>query len=155
MFDFIRGLIETPDDSIIGTVDFKRKVQWDGYSCGAKCVYAAIKHFDIDVDYDDVVDGVNTTEDGTSATPIVKYVRSVGLRAGWRQRMSISQLKRALAGGSVAIVDLDGTHWAVVHAISDDWVWVADPVIRKFVPKMLRSQFKARWRREAVVVGLR
>jgi ABC-type bacteriocin/lantibiotic exporter with double-glycine peptidase domain len=100
------------------------------------------------------VDAVGTTEEGTSATPMIAYLRSLGLRAARHNRMRIRQLERALGAGRIAIVDLDGTHWSLVHAMSRDHVWLADPSSFSMPrARMSRAKFRTRWTRMCILVS--
>lgn len=139
-------------EDAIGTVRFRRRRQWDGWSCGSRSVQAIAKHFGRDVTHDDVMAGVGTTEDGTAATPIVRYVRNLGLRAGYYRHMSFGQLVRALERGGVVLVDIRGVHWSVVHAISSDHVWLANPSLKQLRRRVARATFRSLWTGLGVVV---
>jgi ABC-type bacteriocin/lantibiotic exporter with double-glycine peptidase domain len=108
-----------------------------------------------DVSHDEVIASVGTTTDGTAATPIVKYLRKLGLRAGYRRRMSFRDLARALTRGAVVLVDIRGTHWAVAHAVSDDHVWLADPSIKQLGRRITKTRFRSRWTGLGVVMSER
>jgi ABC-type bacteriocin/lantibiotic exporter with double-glycine peptidase domain len=142
------------DDEVVGTLDFPRRFQWDGYSCGARCVWMIAEHFDLDVSYEEIVHGIGMTEDGSAATTIAGFLRQCGLRAGYHRRMRWAQLERALHRGGVVLADLDGTHWSVVHAVSENWAWVANPSWRQQLGRrMSRAYFCERWTRLGVIVS--
>jgi ABC-type bacteriocin/lantibiotic exporter with double-glycine peptidase domain len=144
----------TDDDEVIGTLDFPRRIQWDRYSCGARCALAIAEHFGVDADYDDVAAAVNLTEKGTSRTPIMRFLRGCGLRVSYREHMSWAQLEAALGKDSVVLVDLDGDHWSVVHAVNEDYVWMANPSLRQQLGRRVdREDFEARWTGLGVSVG--
>lgn len=153
LFGLLAQLFTVGDEYLIGTLDFPRRIQWDGYSCGARCVRMVTTHFGVKVSYDDIVDGIGMTEDGSSATPITKYLRSCGLSAGYHREMSIEQMQRALIRGSVVIVDMDNAHWCVVHAMSQTWVWVANPSLRQLVRQTHHETFANHWTGLGIIVG--
>ena len=134
-----------PED-VVGTLDFPRKIQWDRYSCGAQCVLAIAEFYGIDTDFDAVAAAINLTRDGTAQTPIVRYLRQQGLRVGCHDSMRWGHLERVLTQGGVVLVDLDGDHWGVVHAISDADVWVANPSLRRQLGRRVsRERFQEQW----------
>lgn len=153
LFERLAQLFAVNDEYLIGTLDFPRRIQWDGHSCGARCVQMVTTHFGVDVSYDDIVEGIGLTEDGSSATPITKYMRSCGLSAGYHRNMSLEQLQRALARGAVVIVDMDNAHWCVVHAMSQTWVWVANPSLKQLVRQTHHETFENHWTGLGIIVS--
>lgn len=145
MMGLLGHLLAIGDDEIVGTQDFPRSIQWNGYSCGARCVGMLMTYFNVNVTYEHIANGIGLTEDGSSATPIVKYLRSRGLSAGYHRSMSRAQLEQALRRGAVVIVDLDNAHWCIVHAMNHTWAWVANPSLRQLGRKMHLETFEQRW----------
>ncbi|HWU86310.1 MAG TPA: cysteine peptidase family C39 domain-containing protein [Kofleriaceae bacterium] len=143
------------DANVVGSRTFPRKLQRDGWSCGSRSTQAIALHFDRDVRHREVMERVGTTKDGTATTPIVRYLRKLGLRAGYHRRMSFRQLVQALARGAVVLVDLEGIHWGVVHAASDDHVWLADPSIEQLGRRITKARFRSRWTGLGVIVSKR
>ena len=149
----MRRLLGRDVDEVVGTLDFPRHIQWDGYSCGARCTSAIAEHYGLDVSYDDIKTEVNLDEDGTAMTPIMKFFRRRGLSAGRHRKMSWKQFVSALQREAVVLVDLDGTHWSVAYAASSSHVWVSNPVLRQFQRKITRACFNKRWTRLGVVIS--
>ena len=137
---------------VIGTRRFPRRLQWDSFSCGSRSTWAIAHHFGRELSHDEVMDGVGTTTEGTAATPIVKFLRTQGLRAGYHRRMSNRQLVRALDRGGVVLVDLNGTHWSVVHAVSAAHVWLANPSTSQLGRRVPKATFRSQWTGLGVVV---
>ena len=140
---------------IVGTLAFPREVQFDKFSCGSRCVHSACKHYGLEVSHDEIMDGLGTDEDGTAATPIVRFLREQGLRAGYHPRMTFQQLENALGRGSIVIVDLGGTHWSILTALSRDHAWLADPSLRRVGRRTTRAGFRERWAGLGIVVSTR
>lgn len=138
---------------LVGTTDFPRLPQLDTWSCGLRCVQALCMHHGIDVSEDDIVDRLGTTRDGTSLTPIVRFLRDHGLRAGCHRAMSLRQLLRALERGAVVVVDFDGTHWAIATAASARYIWVSDSSLRYVRRRITKQLFMSRWTRLGVIVS--
>lgn len=143
--------------SLAGTKDFPRCIQYDDYSCGARCVYAIAKQF--------VPQHRNTRyrriyqlceidkEQGTSTGPLMKAVRSLGLRAPNRTAMRARDLTKALRKQAAVIAWCDGDHLLVVHGIDDKWVYLSDPSpVRTPGRKQRRATFFNRWMRWGIAV---
>jgi ABC-type bacteriocin/lantibiotic exporter with double-glycine peptidase domain len=145
MMGLLAQLFTLGEEEVIGTTEFPRHIQWDGYSCGARCVRMLTTYFGVNVTYEHIVNGIGMTQDGSSATPIVKYLRSCGLSAGYHRSMSWRQLEQALRRQSVVIVDLDNAHWCIVHAMSPTWVWMANPSLRQLGRQVHHETFERRW----------
>lgn len=142
------------EDAVVGVVDFPRSRQRNGYTCGPRCVFAVAEYFRREVDFAEIENAVGTTRDGTSATPMIRYMRHLGLRAGRHSRLTIRGLERALDAGKIAIVDLDGTHWSVVHGINRDHVWLADPSAFSMPrARTSRARFRRRWTGMCILVS--
>ncbi len=150
----VARLVQSEGD-LVGTIDFPRVLQLDGWSCGSRSVHAVCKHYGLDVSYDEIMEALGTDETGTAAGPIVRFFRDQGLRAGYHRRMTFRQLENALGRGAVAIVDLSGTHWAIVTAISDEHVWLADPSLRRIRRRASRARFRERWTGLGIIVSER
>ncbi|HEX4423080.1 MAG TPA: hypothetical protein VH165_34420 [Kofleriaceae bacterium] len=84
-------------DADVDTSRFPRRLQADGWSCGSRSTQAIAIHFGHDVSHEDVKAGVGTTYAGTAVTPIVRYLRKVGLRAGYHRRMNYRKPSRPFA----------------------------------------------------------
>lgn len=148
--------VVSPDDedAIVGVAAFPRTRQRDGFSCGPRSVLAVARHFGYDLDHDEVAEAVGTTEEGTAATPMIAYLRSLGLRSGHHSALRLASLEAALAAGKIAIVDLGGTHWSVAHAMNSSHVWMADPSsFSTFGGRTSRAKFRSRWSGYTILVS--
>lgn len=151
----VARLVQREGD-LVGTIDFPRVLQFgDGWSCGSRSVHAVCKHFGLDVSHDEIMEALGTDSDGTAASPIVRFFREQGLRAGYHRRMRFPQLENALGRGAVVIVDLEGTHWSVLTALSSDYAWLADPSLRRIGRRTSRARFRERWARLGIIVSER
>ena len=153
MMGLLAHLLAIGEDEVIGTPDFPRHLQWNGYSCGARCVRMLTSYYGIDVSYDHIVNGIGMTEDGSSATPIVKYLRSCGLSAGYHRNMNMEQLEAALRRKAVVIVDMDNAHWCVVHAMNHTWAWVANPSVAQLGRQVHLEVFGDHWTGLGIIVS--
>lgn len=142
------------DGPVVGSLSFERKLQGDGWSCGSRSAQAIALHFERSVEHAAVIAACGTTTDGTAATPIIRFLRKLGLRAGYHRHLSLRKLERALRRGCVVLVDIEGIHWATVHACSSAHVWVADPSLRRQLGRRItRTRFREQWTGLAVTVS--
>lgn len=131
---------------------FPRTLQATDYTCAPCCVHAVLEYHNCGESLSAIKEGLGTTEDGTSSSAVVQFLRDRGFSASMRSWMTMSDLERVLARG-VLIADVDGDHFAVVHAIDDTWVYISDPsLVRLPGRRQRRSTFRARWNRTGIVV---
>jgi ABC-type bacteriocin/lantibiotic exporter with double-glycine peptidase domain len=117
---------------LAGATHFRRSLQLDFYSCGARSVFAVLRHFDRALPYPAVKKRLGTSwSHGTSVLPMVKLMRARGLRVGHRPLMSWRELIRALKRNAAVLVHLDGDHLAVVHGADAQRVYLADPALTR------------------------
>ena len=114
---------------MLGSTEFPRSLQRDCYSCGARSCYMVSEFFGLDLPYSKVKRLVETDHDGTRVKPMIRFFRSRGLKVAERRTTKMRDLEHALEHGGVVLVHVDGDHFAVVHAMSAKWVWLADPSI--------------------------
>lgn len=138
---------------------FDRSPQRDEYSCGARCSYMITQHFGLRQSYAKVKKGVKTTTDGTYDTNICKYFRKLGFKVRNKEPLTLWDLRRELAAGSVAIATVDNLdHYMVVHGVHVrenrvTHVLTADPsVLRGPWRRVSVDVFLARWDRHAILV---
>jgi len=132
--------------------EFPRRIQRDGFSCGARSVESVLLFFGIDYTYSDITNGIALTREGSAATPIACYLRSYGLSAKAYTHMQRAQITRALARGAVVIVDLDGNHWSVLYREDSLHVWISNPSLRALKRQMSRREFTRRWSGAGIIV---
>jgi ABC-type bacteriocin/lantibiotic exporter with double-glycine peptidase domain len=132
------------------------------WTCGAAALMATLLYFGVFDDTESRLDeelGVNP-EQGTRVVSIVSEARRFGLAAEARTGLTLADLDRELARGSVVIVALQAwavdpvadwqTHWedghyVVVVGISGERVYVMDPSVRTGYGYLQRQQFLERW----------
>lgn len=133
---------------IAGSPSFPRFFQLDNYSCGSRCVQAILKHFDLPRSHRILKEALRTTPDGgTPVHEIVRVLRRNHFRVGCRRALSLRGLLAAFRLGRVALVHLDGDHFAVAHAATERRVLLSDPsVIRCPGRSQPRRLFLARWK---------
>lgn len=132
--------------SMIGTMDFPRSIQWDRYSCGARCAYMITKYFNLGIPYQEVKEGVGTDIDGTYMESITEYLRSRELKIKYKAEMTLRTLSTALKQGAIVLVELDTDHLGIVHGIDGDKIYLADPsMIRLFGRTIDKEEFLERW----------
>lgn len=138
----------------VGCQSFPHSVQHDGYSCGVHSTRAVLRHFDFAVGYARLQAELRTDENGTYDAPVIKALRRRSLRVRSVRQMSTAQLKRHLADGAVAIVDVDDSeHFAVVHGMSSKWVYIADSSPwRCLTARHSVKAFRKRWSGDALIV---
>ncbi len=132
------------------------------WSCGAAALMSALVYFgkfdEAEARLDDEL-GANP-KNGTRVARIVDEARRFGLQAEARTGMTLEDLGREVARGSVVIAAIqawpaqkvadwsttweDG-HYVVVVGLSRDRVFVMDPSVRTGYAYLRRPDFLARW----------
>ena len=145
---------DVEDTDMIGTGLFPRSLQKDDYSCGARAVYMIAKYFRLPHRYKEVKKAVGTTEDsGTSVKPMIRFFREHQLKTNHQPQMRFRDLRRALKNGAVVLVYLDGDHYGVVHAVTSEFVYLADPsLVRQLGRRTSKRVFKKRWKNWGITV---
>lgn len=147
---------------VVGTPvqEFERSLQWDGYSCGARCAYMTVQHFGIRTTYAAVKRGVCCTDEGTHESDLVSYLRSKGLFVR-RRSLNLRTLCTELGGGSIIITAMDGDddpHYVVVHGAEVqgnrvERIYLADPSVFRSMRRTVDvSSFSERWDRESLLI---
>jgi len=132
------------------------------WSCGAAALMAALVYFGVFDEAESRLDeelGADPRT-GTRVNRIVDEARRFGLQAQARTGMTLDDLGREVARGSVVIAAIqawpgrevtdwsasweDG-HYVVVVGLSRDRVFVMDPSVRTGYAYLRRSDFLARW----------
>jgi len=155
MLGLLLGIPDKRSDSLVGFADFPRKFQFTSYTCGPCCVYAITSFFGVDVSYREVYEKLKTDSDGTAEAPVIRFLRSHGMRVGRRPKMSWRDLVKAIATDNVVMVGLDGDHYGVVYAIDEkeDTVYLSDPSWKsQLFRESSISQFEKRWNNEGLII---
>lgn len=136
--------------------------QGANYSCGAAALQAVLRYWGIDIEEDKLIKLLKTSpEYGTNERDIVRVAKKMGLKAEFKDNITLEDLERSIHEGIPVIVDCqswgstcsnkswaddwrDG-HYMVVIGIDEDNVYLEDPYIlgsRGFIP---RQEFVERW----------
>lgn len=133
------------------------------YSCGAAAMQAVLGYWGRDIGEEDVREMLNTNEvSGTYPDDIIRVAKALGLKAEYKENMSMADLENYVAEGIPVIVDCqawrsvsqyneswadtwNNGHWLVVIGIDENNVTLEDPYILGDRGFMSREEFLARW----------
>ena len=133
------------------------------YSCGAAAMQAVLGYWGRDIGEEDVREMLNTNEEsGTYPDDIIRVAKALGLKAEYKENMSMADLENYVAEGIPVIVDCQAWrsvsqyneswadtwyngHWLVVIGIDENNVTLEDPYILGDRGFMSREDFLARW----------
>ena len=103
--------------------NFPRSIQLDGYSCGAKSVYAILRYYNIRCTRLSVEKKLHTTYEGTSIGDIKRVLKGYGLK--YRK---VEKLKIAIDQGDPVLVSTHGHwHYSFVYGYSSSHYFVMNP----------------------------
>jgi len=133
------------------------------YSCGAAALQAVLRYWGIDIEEDKLMNLLKTSPDyGTNEKDIVRVARRMGLKARFKDNVTLEDLERSIHEGIPVIVDCQSWrssrqsnkswandwkngHYMVVIGIDEDNVYLEDPYVlgsRGYIP---RQEFEERW----------
>ena len=133
------------------------------YSCGAAAMQAVLGYWGRDIGEEDVREMLNTNEvSGTYPDDIIRVAKALGLKAEYKENMSMTDLENYVAEGIPVVVDCqawrsvsqyneswadtwNNGHWLVVIGIDENNVTLEDPYILGDRGYMSREEFLARW----------
>ena len=133
------------------------------YSCGAAAMQAVLGYWGRDIGEEDVREMLNTNEEsGTYPDDIIRVATALGLKAEYKENMSMADLENYVAEGIPVVVDCQAWrsvsqynefwadtwyngHWLVVIGIDENNVTLEDPYILGDRGIMSREEFLARW----------
>ena len=133
------------------------------YSCGAAAMQAVLGYWGRDIGEEDVREMLNTNEvSGTYPDDIIRVAKALGLKAEYKENMSMADLENYVAEGIPVVVDCqawrsvsqyneswadtwNNGHWLVVIGIDENNVTLEDPYILGDRGFMTREEFLARW----------
>ena len=133
------------------------------YSCGAAAMQAVLGYWGRDIGEEDVREMLNTNEvSGTYPDDIIRVATALGLKAEYKENMSMADLENYVAEGIPVVVDCQAWrsvsqyneswadtwyngHWLVVIGIDENNVTLEDPYILGDRGIMSREEFLARW----------
>lgn len=147
---------QIPEDAV--KVHLPKVEQTKGYSCGAAALRAVCGYFGVGPeDEDELIDLLDSDENGTMPTDIVRVARKLGLHAFMRQQMTIDSLKTRLekkipvicavqAWGKPRQYDEEYSgHYVVAIGYDDDKVYFEDPILTKTRGFLSNKDFLNRW----------
>lgn len=139
---------------VAGTTVFPREIQWDNYSCYARCVLSILRHYGRKVSYGPIKRALKTKPGGTYEYNALPVIRQYGCTARVRTRLTVATLRRALEEGSAVILYVDqGAHVLVVYGLDKEYAYVSEPALSKTLHKrMCRDTLLHRWTGRAVIV---
>ena len=137
-----------------GTAAFDRSIQMDEYSCGAHAVFMIAKHCGMKIKYKEVKKELGTNTNGTKVRQMLAFFYRHKFRAHRVSNMRFRELKSYLGHNEVVLVHVDGDHFAVVHGITENYVYMADPSIdRMYGLRLPKKKFKKRWKKWGIAVS--
>ncbi len=146
-----------------GTLTVPDVRQSTTYSCGAASLQAVLAYWGVDKREGDLMTLLGSKEtSGTGLDKIIAVAESLGLKAGYRENLTLRDLRNSLDRGVPVIVaiqawtdapaagfdwknDWEDGHYVVVIGVDDEKVYVEDPSLlgsAGFIPK---DEFTARW----------
>ncbi len=137
---------------------FRRIVQLDGFSCGARSVQAILSYYGIYRSSRTIERKFRTTWEGTDASDIVKVLRSCGLVVRTYREMGLREIRKAIDNEYPIIVMLfDGWHWSVCYGYSQDHIFLMNPSINFLIMGSIfcavrKDRFRKQWDRWALGV---
>lgn len=141
--------------------------QGKNYTCGQSVTGSVLSLYGVDKREDDLVKALHgTPKDGTHPHAIARYVRTLGIEAEVRTRMTLDDLRAEVKRGNPVIVayqawgskDSDYTedrngHYGVVVGIDENFIYLMDPSIRIGYGYLTVEDFEKRWHDTAKFKG--
>jgi len=137
--------------------------QSTSYSCGASALQAVLHYYGIEAREDTLMKACKTTyRDGTQPAGIIRAAKERGLKATFREGLSLEDLQAALKRGIPVIADIqawadkpkpgfswlktweDG-HYVIVVGMNETHVFVEDPSLLGCRGRIPRAEFIERW----------
>jgi predicted double-glycine peptidase len=135
--------------------------QSTGYTCGASALQAVLAYWGTSEREDRLAARLGSTpEAGTRPDAILRVAGEFGLSAELREGLELSDLERAVAGGTTVIVDLqawrdraglpwietwDDGHYMVLLGMDPDALYFEDPSLLGVRGVIPRQEFVDRW----------
>lgn len=120
---------EGPSGAVLDVPDIRQQENWD---CGPAATMAVCRFLGTGPETEqEYVDGMGTTEEGTSPAQIVGYLRSLDLAVEEGEGKSLDDLATYTASGKPVICAVKAGksgHWVVVCGVEADTVHVHDPL---------------------------
>ncbi|WP_343208266.1 cysteine peptidase family C39 domain-containing protein [Anaerolentibacter hominis] len=114
-------------------------IQHKKYDCGAACLTTIARAYGIDVTLDEVCRLAGTDETGTNMLGLAEAAQELGFEAQGVQGDKEAFLTEDFALPCIAHMTVRGKadHYVVVHQITKEWIWIADPAagLKKIRPE--------------------
>ncbi|HKE47291.1 MAG TPA: C39 family peptidase [Rhodanobacteraceae bacterium] len=139
----------------------KRTRQTTEYSCGASALQSVLAYWGNDVDEDELMRLMGTTEEeGTYPEKIAQAARALGFEAEVKQGLSLDEVQALTADGDPMIAlaqvwrgsqsgklgeDFNAGHYISVLGVDADNVYFQDPYVRNCKAFVPRGMFEASW----------
>jgi ABC-type bacteriocin/lantibiotic exporter with double-glycine peptidase domain len=105
--------------------NFRRSIQIDYYSCGAKSVYCILQYFGKRCSTKSIEQQLHTDEDGTDVSNIKRVFRRYHLNCRTLRKPGLRNLKASINDDCPVLVSLyDSEHYAVVYGYSSTHIWI-------------------------------
>ena len=136
------------------TLDLTGYRQIDSFSCGGVAAAMAVKFMRPRTSFERIYAAVNPTqEDGAAPVPVVRALRSLGVRVSWRKNLTFDDMCDAIDEGSPVLVcittaDKDTDHWVVAYGYGrrPDLLFIAGRGIPLITGnRMRRGEFRRLW----------
>jgi ABC-type bacteriocin/lantibiotic exporter with double-glycine peptidase domain len=135
-------------------LDVPARMQMDGYCCGLCSARMVAEYHGVYITHSRVERFAKQNRDGTDTKPMVAFLRANGfsVRRYAEGEARIATLIDALKRELPVIVSIP-EHYLVVIGYSRSYFYVHDPsVLSHPTNTVLRSDFRRRWTREALIV---
>ncbi len=135
----------------------RRSIQQDNYSCGAHVCLTALRLFrrtKIPTANRLMVLLGTTKRYGTEDAAIITYLRMRGLTVSESRRMRWTDLKIAVSRKKVVVATVDDDHYALVHGIDDEYVYLSDPAVGRCAGRAQTiREFQSRFSKAGFAIG--
>jgi ABC-type bacteriocin/lantibiotic exporter with double-glycine peptidase domain len=140
---------------------FRRVIQLDGYSCGARVVQAVLCFHGIHRAPRTIERNLNTTWEGTDASDIAKVLRGYGLVVRIHRKMSLQDIRKTIGSECPLICTTwENEHYVAIYGISNSHVFVMNPSLDASKDgvgaiwcAVTKWDFKKMWDRYGMVVA--
>jgi predicted double-glycine peptidase len=164
-----RTLQSLQESQRVSMIDLHIGKQIYDYDCGAQALQTVMNYYGVEVNGDDLIQALGTTEAGTPPQSIISVAQSHGFEIKSGTQWSLNQVKQYVDAGTPVIVllqawadrymtlddwrrDWDDGHYAIVIGVSKDVLLFEDPAtIRR--TWLREREFLARWHDMDVKTG--
>jgi len=145
----------------VSMIDLHIGKQTYDYDCGAQALQTVMNYYGVEVDGDELIEKLSTSEEGTPPQALITVAQSYGFEIKSGSQWSLNQVKQYVDAGTPVIVllqawadrymalddwrsDWDDGHYAIVIGLNKDVLLFEDPAtIRR--TWLREREFLARW----------